>query len=257
MHTVTCTLQGRLGNCFYQIANCLAYAFKYGTKYYIPTIAPHNHDGLNPFKIENTGEPLSMRTPQFGERHIALHRGGTKVNQGIYRRILQYENDLNFIGYFQSFKYFDDYRKQILEAFNLPIGYFEDVVSIHVRRGDFLKLKGFDVLTFSYYAKCIEHFRELGYKVFYIYSDDMQYCKAMFSNEAFSDCEFLFIEGNTDLEDLCSMASCAHNIVANSSFSFVAAWLNQNPKKMVLCPDESYCWYNDNYIPEYFTIVKA
>lgn len=246
---VTTQLQGRLGNNFYQIATCIAYAKRHGMKYFIPDESPHMPGRKNVFTIQDT---YTGKLPVTLECVREITREDGQRKSGIYESINK-KSCAALMGYWQSFKYFDDYREDVIKAFGLPYKKNEGV-SIHVRRGDYLKLAAFEVLPMEYYEKCISFFKEKGYKKFIVFSDDIAWCKQQFKDDAI---EFVFREGCSELEDFIAMSCCEHDIVANSSFSFAAAWLNQNPGKIVLCPDKSYCWFNDEYIPEYYTVMPC
>lgn len=247
--TVTTRLKGRLGNNFYQIATSIAYAHRHGAQYIIPMGSPHMPEGKNLLRVQNTSDGYIQGSfknviEKIAEREQRIY--------GLYEPIPNEVQPVCLDGYWQSFRYFDDYRDEVVSAFNLPYNKL-NMVSIHVRRGDYLKLPAFDVLPIDYYNKCISYFKEKGYDKFLIFSDDIDWCKEHFNNDG---CKFLFRDGFGELHDFVEMSCCEHNIVANSSFSFAAAWLNQNPDKIVLCPDESYCWFNDKYIPDYYTKIS-
>lgn len=180
-----------------------------------------------------------------------------------YKQI-NYSPGLSIEGYFQSEKYFLENRKDILETFRIPnqtLDYINDKwgdllklnnkVSLHIRRGDYLLPQyssHHPAQNLDYYSSAIKHFDENSN--FLIFSDDIEWCK-----ENFIGSQFNFIEGNPDYIDLWVMSLCDHNVIANSSFSWWGAWLNQNPNKIVIAPKKwfgpSYQNVNDNdLIPE-------
>ncbi len=144
-----------------------------------------------------------------------------------YKEVPYFDN-ICLSGYFQSEKYFSHCRGEILEYFNFnsePI----DKVSIHVRRGDYVNIECHPVVTLEYLNEAIQRFKNVGYKDrdFLIFTDDRTWCGEHFP--------FEIAEGN-ELEDMELMSRCEHNIISNSSFSWWAAWLNQNPNKVVIAP---------------------
>ena len=76
---------------------------------------------------------------------------------------------------------------------------------------------------------------------FFIFSDDLDWAR---DNLDFIDNKtFVELEKNIpDHEDMYLMSQCKHNIIANSSFSWWGAWLNQNPDKKIIAPKK---WVND------------
>ena len=105
-----------------------------------------------------------------------------------------------------------------------------DSVAIHVRRGDYLVNQDrFPVLPPAYYDAAI---RKLGKNhTFYIFSDDTDWCR-----NHWHDRDYLVIEGNSPSEDLYLMSLCRNIVIANSSFSWWAAWLNNSGDKRVIAP---------------------
>jgi hypothetical protein len=67
---------------------------------------------------------------------------------------------------------------------------------------------------------------------FVIFSDDIPWCKTIFGDGE----NVFYMEKNKDLYDLCMMTLCDHNIIANSTFSWWGAWLNNNKNKKVISP---------------------
>ncbi len=254
-NTATCEIQGRLANALYIAAHTISYAKMYGMKYHIPYYAPDMDDMLFPVRIIDNGqkpdtttlytEPLKNFDSPFGGDNPYFH-------------LIDRMENIRFRGYFQSFKYFDWCRDYILRVFNLPYSKV-DKVSIHVRLGDYVNLSSsFPSLGMDYYGKAINHFTELGYKEFIVFSDEIQKCKEKFTRSAFPNVDsFEFSEGRSPLEDLILQSSCAHNIVANSSFSFMAGWLNQNKDKIVICNAKEHLFKSCNmdFVPDYFTPI--
>ena len=195
-----------------------------------------------------------------------LTESETKLHRNTILRNVQYTNDLSFIenlyveppnhgyakidykpnsylrGYFQSEKYFKHNREHILELFS-PQKQIEghiskkyetiidnkDCVSVHIRRGDYLEFSEFHaVLGKEYYDKAMDRYHGAN---FVFFSDDIEWCKQTFKGK-----NFTFIEKQPDVIDMLLMSKICHNIIANSSFSWWAAWLNENKDKRVVCP---------------------
>jgi hypothetical protein len=141
-----------------------------------------------------------------------------------------------------ALNYFKQYRHNILNLFEIDDStknyltekysdiQFENTCSIHVRRGNYVERQHFHPLqTVDYYKRAISIIGEKT--LFLIFSDDIDWCK---SNLDFIENK-IFISGNLDYQDLYLMSMCNHNIIANSSFSWWAAFLNSNCK-VVLAP---------------------
>jgi hypothetical protein len=171
-------------------------------------------------------------------------------------KIFSYAGPALYWGYWQNEDYFTSIEQQIRKAFRFkkPLDQRNTVlltsiqksssVSIHIRRGDYLKdpiLGG--LCTIDYYQAAIAL---IGSKVnnpdFFIFSDDMDWCRTNITTTY----PTTFISGNEGANsyiDMQLMSNCKHNIIANSSFSWWAAWLNNNPGKMVIGPKK---WINSD-----------
>ncbi|HVW72588.1 MAG TPA: alpha-1,2-fucosyltransferase [Rhizomicrobium sp.] len=118
---------------------------------------------------------------------------------------------------------------QHLQASNLYGQVTPRTVSVHVRRGDYFWHPGeHRVLSGDYIRRAMAEFPD---HQFLIFSDDIEWCR-----ETFKDQDCLFSEGNSAIADMALMSSCPNNIIANSTFSWWAAWLNPNPDKRVIAP---------------------
>ena len=113
----------------------------------------------------------------------------------------------------------------------------EQSVSIHVRRGDFVDLGA--GLSMKYYNESITLMKELlsnnsNDLKFYVFSNDIDWCKKKFVD---TNIEFVSIQGkNADINEMYLMSCCKHNITSNSTYGWWGAWLNSNPKKIVIAP---------------------
>ncbi len=108
----------------------------------------------------------------------------------------------------------------------------KDFVSIHVRRGDYLTYSHvFVELLMDYYNRAMDYFGRD--KTFMIFSDDIGWCK-----HHFKEGNFVFDAGSPEILSFREMSMCEHHILANSSFSWWAAWLNPNPDKVILAPSK-------------------
>ena len=199
---------------------------------------------------------------------------------------IDYTPGLAVDGYFQSEKYFKEYRKEILDILKISekdkdyiINNFGDwftslskKVSLHIRRGDYLlpQYSSYHpVQNIEYYNRAIEQFDKDSN--FLIFSDDIEWAKDNFKGDNFYFITKNKIEGNDvmdtldiskgghpDYIELYMMSLCDHNIIANSSFSWWGAWLNENPNKKVIAPKKwfgpAYGDINDNdLVPETWT----
>lgn len=250
----TCVLDGRCGNQFYTISFLIAYSKKHGLDMYLPTTANNCDNGAYYFDLPFPKFPTTV-TP---EMHYYIYDEPRVNDIPSFHQIPKFDT-VCFRGYWQCFDYFNDYREDILNTFNIPYSLIKDTVSIHVRRGDYVHLQDkLKLASLSYYQRAVNIFKEKGYKKFMVFSDDIPFCQnEIFTVDNFTDCEFSFSKGTDELSDLSLMSSCEHNIVANSTFSYAASWLNRNPDKIVVTPSMN-CMFNganqdmipktDNYI---------
>lgn len=220
MTGVTTKLYGRLGNWLFMIAATIAYSLRHNIPYYIPTA------GTN-----------------FGERityDLGIPRQDVKL-QRLYREKnhnytpIPKLNSICLYGHFQSEKYFEDHRDEIRTIISFPEPTL-DKCAIHVRRGDYLTdSESFPVLPISYYDQAITQMREMGVNDFMVFSDDIKWCKENIGDEMFE-----YVSGDP-VTDMRLMASCKHQIIANSSYSLFPALLSI---KTVISP------HTDNWFGE-------
>lgn len=122
--------------------------------------------------------------------------------------------------YIQSEEFFKESADVIKQLYGEGIGSLP-YVSIHVRRGDYVDNEFYvDLFKNGYYERAMSIFPDAEFMVF---SDDIAWCKRQ---EIFKDCAFS--EGHGEIEDMNRMASCGAHIIANSSYSWWAAYLSGN-----------------------------
>ena len=226
---------GRLGNQMFQVATLLSVAKHKKT---IPLL------------------PLNSKTKVFQAFNLEcehLNNENIRYISQIYQEpsfhfndeIFNIPDNCDIRGYFQSEKYFIDFREEIEKQFIFKEeimdkatkkvrDYPEERVGIHVRRGDYIKLfETHPPCSVDYYKRSMNFMREkIDNPFFLIFSDDAAWCKENFMDE---DCKVL--KNSSPEIDMCAMSLCDHQIIANSSFSWWPAWLNKNEKKIIIAPE--------------------
>lgn len=286
-------LQGGLGNQMFQYAVVRATETNKGKKVYLDTsLLDENSVSTATFTARNYELNIfsEIRAKILSEKHKEM-LFSNKWLARLERKLLnirpiaisQTENefvkipdikDIVLTGYFQTEKYFKDIRNDLLNDFQFPKLdqensdlkakiLSEESVSIHVRRGDYLKAVINDyhgVLSLDYYLKAIERLEsEFGTNLaYYLFSDDIEYVEKSFGflkNKIIIDQNI----GNNCWKDMHLMGSCKHHVIANSSFSWWGAWLSER-KGLTLAPSR---WFNNvkanfniqDYISENWLII--
>lgn len=169
-------------------------------------------------------------------------------------KILSLNGNLMLKGYWQSYRYFEDIPEAIKKDFSLKKPFsksykvlldeinYVNSIGVHIRRGDYVC----DMITNEYHGVCSPEYylnaaKYIAEKIidprFYIFSDDPQWIKTNFSIP-FKFKNVIELEGQSSHQDMVLMSKCRHNITANSTFSWWAAWLNQNPDKIIIAPQK-------------------
>lgn len=157
-------------------------------------------------------------------------RLGNKMFQIAFLYRVARDNDIDI--FFQNELYFKKYEREIRSLFGQDIPPMTNKVSIHIRRGDYVtppqNAYFINLCKTDYYERAMALFPG---EEFLVFSDDIPFAKTFLIGSQFS-----FSEGRSEVEDLNLMASCKHNIGANSTFSWWASWLNPNKDKKVVSP---------------------
>lgn len=264
-------LTGGLGNQMFQYAfgRMLAHKNKTNLKVHFTNalLNTKRSYGLDIFKISGTKatdadlKKMNIVKNRIINRLFYLldERYGIQFNHHIKTQRFPYKFDQKYLlvkddsylqGYWHDERFFSGIQKIIQKEFilkkrldtkNLSLIKLikeSESVSIHVRRSDYVTNKSNipQFIGVDYYLKAIKEMnRKIRKPVFFIFSDDILWCRENFS---FLEKAY-FIDhnkGDHSYKDLVLMSQCRHNIVANSTFSWWASWLNRNESKIVIKP---------------------
>jgi hypothetical protein len=272
---VSVILNGGLGNQMFQFATAKALALKLGTEleldlsffdlhrnkswcrpYELGIFKHHARVKKDVFNFKKYIIYIvpSLKKNNFGEWILSILKFYCDDDY-LSKRFLTLSNGTTFYGTFPNEKFFNQYRNEILTEFSFkdPLDSVclqvsneilkNNSVSIHIRRGDYLNSKNSSLYfqcSIDWYNSAIKYIKErVDAPVFYFFSDDMDWVKENFKsteNSHFAD----FNKGTTAYNDMHLMSLCKHNIIANSTFSWWGAWLNQYPDKIVIAPKNYY-----------------
>uniref|UniRef100_A0A6C0KRN5 Glycosyltransferase n=1 Tax=viral metagenome TaxID=1070528 RepID=A0A6C0KRN5_9ZZZZ len=258
---ITCNLQGGLGNQLFQIFTTLSYALKYSKAFFFINIPVLTNGSIIRYTYWETF--LSNLKPFLKNKNDVIQLIYLKENGFLYEDIKIPQNqNIMLVGYFQSHMYFDKYKNMICKLIKLDekkqivkerMGerMVENVISMHFRLGDYKKLPEYHpILGERYYINSISYIlkeqtnknRKVSEKILYFCEDDdfLEVEKTIKILE--SNFPLLKFERENsflnDWEQLLQMSFCSYNIIANSTFSWWGAYLNNNNEKIVCYPDE-------------------
>lgn len=174
---------------------------------------------------------------------------------GFESDIFEDKEDRLYWGYWQNTEYFKKINHEIRQCFQFKL-ILEDKnaeilkliqqtesVSVHIRRGDYINNPFFGgICDKEYYLKALNMINEkVANPIFFIFSNDMDWCKENLPIQ--NELHYIFWNtGSSSAIDMHLMSNCKHNIIANSTFSWWAAWLNTNKDNLVISPAN---WTND------------
>ena len=261
---------GGLGNQLFQYAFAKSLSDKYG----LPCkadISFFNSDKSRTFVLDKLGIEIEMASDQeISSLHNQISKKAKFLSKKRYFQL--HEQEQRYFYFDQS--YFQLYRPKGIFAdgywqhpnylpndFNIENNYISNLlesrykniladlcstesVAIHVRRGDYVNDKHTNEVHgacgHQYYMKAIDRLNDrLEKPRYFIFSDDIAWCKANLIGENY---EFISNPEVGEWIDFGLMMNCKHQIIANSTFSWWAAWLNKYSYKKVIAPER---WFND------------
>lgn len=243
---------GFLGNTLFDLMASYAYAKRTSQTLVLP---PFEFQNLFKERFFTIKKELPAFKNQYNEPRFAFDE-------------IPVLEDVALQGYFQSYRYFegtdahsvlrpnDALVNRIFESRNKEVDLkYKDLVfnnsicSIHVRAGDY-RYKGqhHTNLPLEYYWEAMGILEETTHVDYYlIFSNDIQWCRENFKGPKFlfSDTKQETSQGNSFATfDLYLQSFCSHQIIANSTFSWWAAFLNNNKDKVVVSPNgDKYPWF--------------
>ena len=267
---ITIKLMGGLGNQLFQLFTCIAYGIKHKKKI---VLSKNKLDSISP--VDN----ISLRPTYWDSFLSKLKTFIVDENDGVWKqfRLIYKEEsmyqeipftDKNIVlyGYFQSYKYFENIIP-IIPAFlqlneqknNLMMKYSFDIntiyISLHFRIGDYKAAgsKNHPITSIEYYINSLNHIlntlKDNNKKISVLCFGENQSKDDIIGNiniliKNFPKFEFKFFNDNfQDYEEMILMSCCNHNIIANSTFSWWGAFLNNSSNKIVTYPDK---WFGEN-----------
>lgn len=201
-----------------------------------------------------------LKIPMTGEEsyHRMIKLGFyTTIDSITYHSFKKTRLPIKFVrGYFQSEKYFAPIADIIKKEFVLKRDFSEkkldfinelkncNSVCVHIRRGDYVGNKLFEVCTEKYYQKAIEYMKgKIENPVFYIFSNTEEDREWIRKNYSLPEGSKYVNIGDDEFDDLCFMFNCRHHIISNSTFSWWGSYLCNYEENITIAPQ---IWHNSN-----------
>lgn len=228
---------GRLANQMFQYASIKGIANNNGLEFSLP---PSSIFGTRDPMVKNSDTNLyeCFKLPKF-KTGMCSHPQYVEQSFAFIPELFnKCPDNIDLVGYFQTEKYFKHIEDEIRQDFTFIDEVSEpckdtwksifggaDVLSLHVRRGDYVGHTAHPVQSMEYYKKALSHF--FPDQPVLVCSDDPDWCRGEFTED-----RFMISDGGDTRVDLCLMTMCKYHIIANSSYSWWGAWL-ANSKKVI------------------------
>ncbi len=214
-------------------------------------------------KVVRRGSLASRALLKATGKHFWEYRGvpilkENEFDQSFDPRFMQAPADCMLFGYFQTPRYFDGFEGRLreeLSTHHLGLEKGREAlaerlrqqasVAVHVRRTDYSGNPNLDLCGQDYYRDTMQQMRDtLGAAHFFVFSDDPKWCQQHYIGH---DIEIVETpKSSSALTDLHLMSLANHHIIANSSYSWWAAWLGKKTGQRVLMPSK---WFGQINAP--------
>ena len=254
MSFISCKIMGGLGNQLFQIFATISVALSENKNFIFPFSEMLNI-GIQRKTYWNSLLCELKRFTTWQSNNLFIDSLPTFSERGFEYTELSFkmQNPVCLIGYFQSYKYFDNHYEKIIDLIKLrekqmeirnKTGISENTVSMHFRLGDYVsKQNCHPVMSVKYYINALQHIIDKlssdSFRVIYFNEKEDEptiNISIQVLSRRFPKLEFVKAELEEDWEQMLSMSICSHNIIANSSFSWWGAYFNENPSKIVCYP---------------------
>lgn len=234
---------GNLGNQIMQLMTLTAFSKKYNCDLILPKWKYSEYFENPPNQLEANQDILISKTVKEDHFHYTPFLWDQYADD-----FRDKERAVNIEGWLQSYKYWQEYEKDVYRALEFKrdfvfevekkvdeLIYQKPIIAISVRQGDYVDNPNYELMPVKFYLLALqEYFPDFREKYnLMIFSDDMEYCKLHFGCLK----NVWYADQMSDIEQLCFMATqCQHYIIANSTFSWCGAKLGETSDSIVVCP---------------------
>ena len=272
---LTCNLQGGLGNQLFQIFTTIALSLKtnqsffFINKYKLTSDTAAENGVTVRYSYWDTFlsnlKPFVKDQDKLPKLELCFKEQSFNYDPSILINLLNNQQRVKMlVGYFQSSKYFDVYKDKIFQLLKIvnkqlimKVLYenkinFDNTISLHFRLGDYNKFPEiYPILTAEYYIKAINYIlgqtsqpKQKRNILYFCEESDLTEVLQIIIHlqQVFTELTFERVDNTlTDWQQMLLMSLCKDNVIANSTFSWWAAYFNPNPCKTVCYPDT---WFN-------------
>jgi len=252
-------IMGGLGNQLFQIFTIMAVAISSGKKFVFP-YDTMTRIGLNrPTYWNNMLRELKPYTVTYNLNFAVAEETAFEYNPKLMNAVAMYNGNVYLKGYFQSYKYFEHVLPQILSILKLSMQkniitkLFDsqltqtETISLHFRVGDYVHHPdSHPILGIKYYVNALNYIMSVTapasaptHVLMFYEAGDKDFLEPVINalKNQFPTLVFMTPERNIpDWSEMLLMSCCKHNIIANSTFSWWGAYLNENPNAVVCYP---------------------
>ena len=276
---LTCNIMGGLGNQLFQIFTTIALAMKEKHRFIFldkkildtsENVTIRNTywesflSGLKIFTKENyPSEPIVLREKGFQHQNIIIPDNSNNL--------------FMLYGYYQSYKYFNEYNDMIINKLikmdiikekllkKYDVIDFNKTISMHFRIGDYKNLQHMHpIMKYNYYENSLNYIKNVRKSncnnvLYFCEEKDLDDVLKIINNlkKEFPEIKFECINFDIcDWEQMILMSLCKNNIIANSTYSWWGAYFNTNSEKIICYPE---IWFGkaathnttDLFLPEW------